>query len=77
MAVPRGKICFLINLSKLFLTFIANHFKGPLKGLMIRLGFKIGFGINSGNPQFFTKILQTNIPSVSFYKDVWCERKTL
>ena len=37
----------------------------------------ISFGIGSENAQFFRNCLKIIRPSVSFYKDVWCERTTL
>ena len=78
MGIPRGTIFLILKFYNLFKTLIANRFEEPWKWVFrIRLRRKIGFKINSGNAQFLTKSLQINRPSVSFYKDVWCERKTL
>ena len=71
----KGKLCES-SFTELACFIIANHFEEPWKWVLrIRLRCKIGFRVNSGNAQFSTKSLQINRPSVSFYNDVWCERK--
>ena len=37
----------------------------------------INFGMSLGNAQFSMNVLKIIRPSVSFYEDMWCERKTL